>query len=145
MAKLHLNRLRRLAAHLETVDERNRKQTEKEAATKPVHRRAIFAYDQHMFRHDCGTPGCALGEWAALHPKRWRWYQQGFMPELVNGCGAITSAAKEFNITFDEAADLFDGEGMGQAKTATAAAKFLRGFIRENAYKITHQKKRWDL
>lgn len=136
MAKLHLNRLRRLAAHLETVDERNRKQTEKEAATKPAHSRAVFVYDQSKLQHDCGTPACALGEWAALHQKRWLWR---------GGCVSRRMAAKEFNITFEEAVELFSAEGMGQAKTATAAAKFLRGFIRESAYKITHQKKRRDL
>lgn len=144
MAKLHLNRLRRLAAHLETVDERNRKQTEKEAATKPAHSRAVFVYDQSKLQHDCGTPACALGEWAALHQKRGLW-RGGFAPRLSVECGPISSAAKEFNITFEEAVELFSAEGMGQAKTATAAAKFLRGFIRKNAHKITHQKKRRGL
>ena len=47
-------------------------------------------------------------------------------------CPFPGDAMREFDITYDQYAKLFDGDGCGRAKTAKQAARYIRAFIKRH-------------
>lgn len=99
----------------------------------------------------CGTPGCALGHYAAR-----RDLQDEFSLATSDGVncpledsietdehgrirvGAGLSCCAQavcdhFGISKDEAHELFSGSGCGMAATAKAAAEYIRTFVANNS------------
>lgn len=116
-------RLLKLANILDTADAAHRKRKEP-------------TYSQYEFTHDCGTPACALGHWAAANPRRW-YFEGSLYPQLRNAGSPYTSplddACDEFSIDSDETQELFDVGGCGNARTAKQAAKYIRAFVKRRA------------
>lgn len=110
-------RLLKLADILDTADAEHRKRKEP-------------TYDQGQFTHECDTPACALGHWAAAHPRRWR-FNTGGTPELKFAFAkvAFDAAMDEFCLDRGEVLDLFNSSGCGNARTAKQAAKYIRNFV----------------
>lgn len=100
-------------------------------------------YDQSRFwvwsmddESDCGTPGCALGEWTAAHPDVWEMGISGpvrteWAKEPYFGWCPFNHAAREFDITLTQAMSLFHSYGCGGARNAQQAADYLRKWIEE--------------
>lgn len=114
-------RLLRLADILDVADAKHR------ADKKPK-------YAQEFFRHDCGTPACALGHYAAATPRRWFW--DSFVWPQLRTAGhesPLDDAAQEFYLSNEESRSIFGGQGCGAARTAKQAAKFIRKFVKARA------------
>jgi hypothetical protein len=108
-------RLLKLADILHVADEKHKEKGER-------------TYDQGSFLHNCGTPACALGHWAAANPRRWLLIHR--IPCLIlDGEYPRRDAMKEFCINDDEYDQLFFGSGCGNAKTAKQAARYIRKFV----------------
>jgi hypothetical protein len=99
--KPRLDRLERLARILDTADAEHR------AKGEPT-------YCQEQLRHPCGTPACAAAHYAK-HTRR--------------VMSVLFKWESEFQISPDEAVQLFASDGCGRAKTAKQAAKYIRKFI----------------
>jgi hypothetical protein len=111
LTKLGARRLLKLAKILDTAD----------AIAK---KNGSPTYRQDAYEHDCGTPACAWGHYS-FHTRRLNNWRDG---KLVNTWGV--EAEKEFGITWDEAWSIFSSEGMGHARTAKAAARYIRAFVK---------------
>jgi hypothetical protein len=117
-------RLLELAAILDVADAQHRQRKEP-------------TYDQSVIVHDCGTPACAAGHWAASNPDRW---------EIRGGCtylkgrssmGAIPAMSNEFALSIDEYEELFGSAGCNGARTAKQAAKYIRRFVSQRQKSIS--------
>lgn len=90
-------------------------------------------YDQQFYAHECGTPACALGHWATAN-RRWVWLglKYDLFPRLRNNSHGSTTedAMEEFHLTEDEADELFEVDGCGNAQTAKEAARYIRAFVK---------------
>lgn len=90
-------------------------------------------YSQGAFSHPCGTPACALGNYAHKSEGRFFFEERDRSFMHFNGTGPTTSvfsgAQKEFDITPDEVEELFGGLGCGWARTRKQAAAYVRDFI----------------
>jgi len=85
----------------------------------------------------CGTPGCALGNYAAR-----RDLQRGFLidsygnaRDRVCGLGLLPAAERHFGLAFGEVHRLFGPNGCGSAKTAKQAARFIENFVKRKERK----------
>lgn len=124
---INFKRLEELADLLDTVDKEHR------ARKEPT-------YDQSHYFHPCGTPSCALGHWAAAHPRRWRVRRSGYdgrrlYPLLRGGNFAdshLSSVMHEFGLNSDDVDMLFGHQGCNKAKTGKQAARFIRKFIQDH-------------
>lgn len=122
--KVGWKRLLRLAKLLEVADERHR------AKNEP-------AYKQHLLVHNCGSPGCAIGHYAAANKargwaiKRDKTYRE--MRVVIKRKGLLgicdPRVQKEFAISAAEASELFSATGCDGAPTASAAAAYIRMFV----------------
>lgn len=119
---MNKERLLALAALVEPIDEKN--------------------YDQAEYTFYCGTPACSLGHWAAAHPERWRFISmvQGgnFAPRLPvltdpkdpgAKCEPAYAAMEEFDLTYEQAMNLFGGYGCDSAEDGASAAAYIRRFV----------------
>lgn len=90
-------------------------------------------YDQQQIKHNCGTPGCAIGHWIRHSRGRIIFYSNGLLThEEVFGAEGISAVGSiEFRITRDQSVELFAGDGCGNAKTAKQAAKYIRRFVKQ--------------
>jgi hypothetical protein len=113
LTKLGARRLLRLAKILDTADATHRKKGEP-------------PYDQEAYKHPCGAPACAWGHYLA-HSKTAR---TRFEIEDGNYWGATLFAPAEFDISDEEACELFDSYGCGNARTAKQAAAYIRAFVK---------------
>ena len=84
-------------------------------------------YDQRCFYYR-GAPSCAWGYWADAHPGRFRIEDS----EAWDPRRALWDAAKEFDISEDDAFELFGYWGCGRAITAEDAARYIREFVERN-------------
>ena len=100
-------------------------------------------YRQAVFTHNCGTPACAFGHYAAAHPRRFAFSKADGWPiakaTLKSG---IDAAKKEFCLCEEQALELFGSIGCGHARTALEAAKYIEGFIRRHGGKVTKPKEK---
>lgn len=90
----------------------------------------------HMsaYARSCGTPACALGHYAARTD-----LQQAFILSLGFLCtdyGAEIAfhspkVRSHFDISREEAEELFSPDGCGGARTALEAARYVENFVRE--------------
>lgn len=109
-------RLLQLAAILDVADAQHRQRKEP-------------TYDQSVIAHDCGTPACAAGHWAAANPDRWSikddcTYLKG------SRLGPIAALCEEFALSHEEYGELFGTSGCGEANTAKRAANYIRRFVK---------------
>lgn len=95
-------------------------------------------------KHKCGTPACAIGNYAARKDlqKTFKLFgpRAGEPGTLAsNGSKVLTiesdKVLNHFGITTSESTKLFSSYGCGNAKTPLAAAKFIRKFIKEKTAK----------
>lgn len=94
-------------------------------------------FDMHTYGHDCGTPGCVLGQYAARED-----LQDAFVL-TVNGrvlsrnrriglWSGDELVAEHFGITWMQALELFGVDGCGRAQTPSEAADYIEKFVKEN-------------
>jgi hypothetical protein len=128
--KVGLRRLERLAKILDTADAEHRKRGEPK-------------YDQSRVEHiECGSPGCAIGHWAAANPDRFglrriKSFDLSRSEYFVFVCKKDDNSdldfdkhgQSEFGINENEASELFYVHGCGDARTAKQAAKYIRKFV----------------
>lgn len=89
-------------------------------------------FDMELYVHECGSPACALGHYA-MRPD----FQDDFTIQGGNiryqgaFCfwNAHDAAARHFDITKDEAKELFDDDGCGGARTIDEAADYIVAFV----------------
>src|SRR5262245_31017735 len=112
--KLGNERLMQLALVLDTADEVH------VAKHEPT-------YDQTVIHHECGTPACALGHWACANPDRW--IMKSYTCFMRGSYSPRTDAMNEFALNMSEYDELFSSYGCGRAKTAKAAADYIREFV----------------
>ena len=92
-------------------------------------------YDQQRYVHQCGTPACALGHWAAANPDRW-YIGLDSLGDAHIFCRSNDSldldeaSCLEFSLSSREAVRLFGLSGCNHARTAKDAATFIRSFVR---------------
>ena len=79
----------------------------------------------------CGTPGCALGNYAFRRDLQHTFKLAGETVTLSNGNDAFEdqSVHKHFNISQREFEELFGGAGCGRAKTHEQAATYIEKFV----------------
>ncbi len=121
------NRLLKLALILDTADALHAKKGEP-------------GYNQGAYVHPCKTPACALGHWAAAHPKRWGFDLSGI--PYVDDVQSLDAASDEFGIDENESVELFCFAGCGNAKTAKAAAKYIRTFVKKKLKAIEKESRK---
>lgn len=106
----------------------------------------LNGYCQAIYTHDCGTPACAFGHYAAAHPKRFAISKRdGFPVLMVAGVYpfyGLDAAKEEFELSQSEVIELFGGNGCGGAKTALQAAQYIEKFIIRHGGKITKPKEK---
>lgn len=107
-------RLLELAQILDTADERHRERGEP-------------TYDQQAFTHQCGSPACSLGEWAAANPESWR-FSEGVPVGIEHGSRWIQCYI-DFAIDENHYAELFGPFGCRNAQTSKDAAAYIRSFV----------------
>lgn len=95
---------------------------------------ATYVHDGSDQTHPCGTPACALGWYATTRQTAFRIIpKEGYLCSLdgvvTDHRGNIGIAATHFGIEVDEAYELFDGAGCGDAKTTKQAANYIENFI----------------
>lgn len=107
-------------------------------------------YNQRWFAHDfqgkehrgCGSPACALGHWAAAHPRTWFtdwlgevgiWRDAYITGDNRRSASAGIDAEDEFGLDGGQVKDLFGVAGCGGAKTAREASKYIREFVRHQS------------
>jgi hypothetical protein len=104
--KIGNRRLLKLASILDTADAEHRKRGEP-------------TYEQGCFRHECGTPACALGHWIAHDDG---WLDQGSSADFLKAKDVFVLGAGDSQV-------LFGTDGCGGARTAKQAAKYIRAFV----------------
>jgi hypothetical protein len=119
LTKLGARRLLKLAKILDTADALHKRRKEP-------------TYNQFQMVHSCGTPACALGHYAAATKAR---FKIDRLSETVFYKGnslyhEAQVAIDEFGVSRGEGYALFSFEGMGGAKTAKQAAKYIRSFVK---------------
>lgn len=94
----------------------------------------VPCYDQNYYGR-CGSPSCALGWWAHIHPDTWEWKfgtvpgRKEYLAFVTNG---MESAMLEFALSLAEAKMLFAVGGCNSAgPDARAAARYIRNFVEE--------------
>lgn len=121
--KVRYARLEKLATILDAADAEHKKKGEP-------------TYNQNATVHPCGTPACAIGHWAVNNKRRWHVnpdfvvYKPLATDDHFAGLDFIAAAEKEFGIGFNQAEELFNERGCGNARTAKAAARYIRKFIK---------------
>ena len=101
------------------------------AKADTVHKRkGEPTYYQGHFAHDCGTPACALGHWAAANTRRWITDVSCGVPGIRNGSIGFEAAKQDFALNDAEVIELFEASGCGNAKTAKQAARYIRRFVK---------------
>lgn len=95
--------------------------------------------------HKCGTPACALGQYAfrtdlqnsfRLSGDRDTWEAASGVISTASGkniCWDDDEICAHFGITTTEAAELFDADGCGDAMTPNEAADYVDQFIKFKA------------
>ena len=92
------------------------------------------AFTMRTIAHPCGTPGCALGHYAAR-----RDLQDAFN---LDHAGYLTSISdespfetelKHFGISEEQEDELFGAWGCADAKTPLAAAEYIERFVAEHS------------
>src|SRR5690606_14559290 len=104
-----------------------------DAAHEAHRRKGGPGYNQGLYTHPCGTPACAFGHWAAAHPDRFETPPCSFV--ILRGSPHISPlhlAALEFDLTHEQASELFDADGCGEATTHQQAAWYIRNFVARN-------------
>lgn len=106
------------------------------------------AFDMGAWANHCGTPACALGSYAAREDlqRTFRFVRDsdGFFGVTAKGLrdGSISFplSAREaevfkrhFDLTPEQADELFGAEGCGKAKTPKHAADYIEKFIQLNS------------
>lgn len=94
-------------------------------------------YNQDLIDHPCGTPSCAWGHWAQdqrINAKRKmeKWYDDNRAAEDEF---AMSPPDAEWDEDSAEVEEIFGGKGCGEAKTAKAAAKYIRAFVKRRSGK----------
>jgi hypothetical protein len=109
-------RLMLLSAHLERADDRHGERYEPR-------------YNQRITMHDCGTPACALGHYAAMSGPTQRIRVTNDRPyhPFVGATWDIIGA--EFQLTHDETDTIFESSGCACAQSSREAAAFIRRFV----------------
>ena len=114
-----------------------------DAAHEAHQRKGGPGYNQGLFTHPCGTPACAFGHWAAAHPDRFTTtpcgpvsLREGPDREPLSftmlGFNSLRLAALEFDLTYEQASELFSADGCGDATTHQQAAWYIRNFVARN-------------
>ena len=98
-----------------------------DAAHEAHQRKGGPGYNQARYTHECGTPACALGHWAAAHPERFA----AILRESPH-ISPLYLAELEFDLTHEQASELFDADGCGEATTHKQAAEYIRDFVARN-------------
>lgn len=96
-------------------------------------------FDMERYLNECGTPGCAFGNYAARSDLQNAFRLEKNCPipvhieteEVVHyWCDEVLD---HFGISEKEACELFSGEGCGKAKTPQAAATYIESFVARKA------------
>lgn len=103
-----------------------------DAAHEAHQRKGGPGYNQMRYTHSCGTPACAFGHWAAAHPERFETTPRGVSLRERPGRHPLCLAMLEFNLTSEQAYELFDADGCGEATTHKQAAEYIRDFVARN-------------
>lgn len=95
-------------------------------------------YKQYVYTHECNTPACALGHWAAAHPERWTLNPRSEYesePKLLDSpyTTPFQDARHEFDLTRGDVDELFSWDGCGAALSASEAAAYIRAFVGRKA------------
>jgi hypothetical protein len=79
----------------------------------------------------CGTPGCALGHYAARHDLQdyFRLNQHWLESSRPDPMEIIYGAMDHFEITEKQSDELFSEVGCGNAKTPIQAAEYIEAFV----------------
>lgn len=94
-------------------------------------------FDMTTYGHGCGTPACALGNYAARRDlqKTLKLGSDGYGVRVFDNDGTEVCFVDEevlnhFGITRNESYDLFDFDGCGNARSSKAkAARFIERFV----------------
>jgi hypothetical protein len=95
-------------------------------------------FDMSFYVHECGTPACALGHYAARRDLQDRFKivvgaAHSFLANASDGRSVMPGdVAGHFAISIHDAGDLFDVDGCGGAKTPAVAAAFIEAFVARN-------------
>ena len=82
-------------------------------------------------KHECGTPACALGHWAAANKDRWVSVDGSPVLRDLSSMHPADSTAEDFCINEREHAELFGVNGCGDAcDDGKKAAEYIREFVR---------------
>lgn len=89
------------------------------------------------YGHGCGTPGCALGHYAARRDMQSDFIltNRGDLEASVEGLNeyqTVTAALRHFDIDREQEEKLFGSNGCGNAKTPNEAAGFIEQFVESN-------------
>ncbi len=95
-------------------------------------------FSMNCMSNNCGTPGCALGHYAFRRDLQKTF---SFIPHAGSIIGyrgyqikSLDLAVREhFNITANEAYNLFSAEGCGNAQDVITAAEFIENFVADKA------------
>ena len=90
-------------------------------------------FTMNRYGHNCGTPACALGHYAARGDLQDEFYLSSSGCFVAHGGGGVYMRTLEhFGITTDQEDELFGSEGCGCAETPEEAAKYIEQFVVEN-------------
>lgn len=107
-------RLLQLAEILDTADDLHRQRGEP-------------TYDQFYFEHDCGTPSCAAGHWAAANPDRWSLPTMKLIDSSTDDISK--DLCEEFCLSPEEFDELLEFDGCNGAESSKEAADYIRAFV----------------
>ena len=101
-------------------------------------------FDMTAFAHPCGTPACALGNYAARRDLQrtftllrscdsgtyWLGVKDAGEPGGLRIAGFDDDAVEEhFGVNFKEARELFNAGGCNKARTGNEAAEYIERFV----------------
>jgi hypothetical protein len=109
-------------------------------ALREVPREQKSKFTMVCFVHSCGTPGCALGHFAARRDLQRAFkivksvgrHGQPIARAYYRGDWDLLYASRDyFGLSCTEAEDLFGTRGCGDAKTPIQAARYIERFIKK--------------
>lgn len=97
-----------------------------------------FVYDRRIGQYACGTPGCALGHFAAREDLQRLMrinrigevlYKKDGEPLLLMDDCSYEDLQEYFGISYDEFQEIFRSDGCGEAQTTIQAARYIEKFV----------------
>lgn len=98
------------------------------------------AFSMRNYQHECGSPGCALGHYASRDDLQEEFclmagvLSMKMVPAIYWPiCYDAMHVVHHFDITQEQAVELFGGQGCGNALTPEAAALYIEEFVRRHS------------